>query len=76
MWLPDIALFLTLNAGAQSPGWVLALARFASDILPALMVSTAFLLLVPNRGAARRSGPDKPLTTRLHPPDDFPASLG
>ena len=56
MWLPDIALFHALNAGAQSPGWVLALARFASDILPALMVSTAFLLLVPNRGAARRTG--------------------
>jgi hypothetical protein len=56
MWLPDIALFHALNAGPQTPGWVLSLARFASDILPALMVSSAFLLLVPARGVWRRTG--------------------
>lgn len=86
MWLPDIALFHALNAGAQSPGWVLALARFASDILPALMVSTAFLLLVPNRGAARRTGVQLLLSMALawcvvslfrnHLPFPRPAELG
>ena len=56
MWLPDIALFHALYASPQSSGWVLTLAHFASDILPALMVSVALLLLVPARG---RPGPQR-----------------
>ena len=52
MWLPDSALFHALNAGAQSPGWVLALARFASDILPVLMVSAQTDKSYPKRAKA------------------------
>lgn len=86
MWLPDIALFHALNASPQSPGWVLALARFASDILPALMVSVAFLLLVPARSVLRRTGVQLLLSMvlawcvvslfRSHLPFPRPAELG
>ena len=86
MWSLDIALFHALNADAHSPDWVLALARFASDILPALLVFTAFMLLVPRREAARRTGVQLLLSMALawcvvslfrhHLPFPRPAELG
>ncbi len=49
----DIALFHALNASAQTPAWVLALARFSSAVLPALVVAAVLLGLVLGRRALR-----------------------
>ena len=55
MWPADIALFHTINATATTPSWVLVLAKFASDVLPGLMLGALFLALVWGPSSRRRT---------------------
>ncbi len=55
MWSSDIALFYVLNATAATPAWVLALARFASGVLPGVIVGLLLLGLVVGPRSLRRS---------------------
>lgn len=55
MWQPDIALFYVFNATAATPAWVLALARFASGVLPGLLLTALLLVFATGSLPLRRT---------------------
>lgn len=55
MWQADIDLFQTHNATAATPAWVVELARFASSVLPGLLLGVLLLALVWGPHALRRT---------------------
>lgn len=55
MWQPDITLFYAINATAATSPWVLALARFASGVLPGVLLVLLLMVLAGGSQQLRRT---------------------